>query len=96
MERLLVKFVGSSKSCDQNGDRVSRNNKKLPYLHLVTKKVVLVDYEKMGLCILVCQFLFLMSKVFVLFSVPYFCLFFVPCVTVQLFGRLYLCVLVLK
>ena len=38
MERWLVKFVGFSKGCDQNGDRVSRNNKKLSYIDRVRLK----------------------------------------------------------
>ena len=28
-----VKFVGFSKDCDQDGDKMSKINEKLPYLH---------------------------------------------------------------
>ena len=27
------------KDCDRNGDRMSKNDEKLPYLHLATKKL---------------------------------------------------------
>ena len=38
--RPLVKFVSYSEGCDKNGDRVSRNEKELPCLHQVTKKLL--------------------------------------------------------
>ena len=37
-KKSLVKFVIFSKDCGQNGDRMSKNDEKLPYLHEVTKK----------------------------------------------------------
>ena len=39
VHRQIFKFVGFIKDCDQNGDRMSKNDGKLPYLHWVTKKL---------------------------------------------------------
>ena len=32
-------FVEFGKDCDQNGERMSKDDEKLPYLHQVTKKL---------------------------------------------------------
>ena len=47
MQRSLVKFVSFSKSCDQNGDRVSKSDESY---HIIIRviKVFLVNYDKYG------------------------------------------------
>ena len=37
------------KDCDQNGDRMSKKDEKLPYLHKVTKKYFLLAMKNMVL-----------------------------------------------
>ena len=46
--RSVVKFLGFSKDCEQNGDKMSKSDEKLPYLHWVTCKLFLVGFEKNG------------------------------------------------
>ena len=43
MKRSLVKFVSFCKGCDQNGDRVSKNNESCHFA-LDDQKVILVSY----------------------------------------------------
>ena len=44
-------FCRIGKDFDHNGDRMSKNDEKLPYLHLVTKKYFLLAMQNMGLCL---------------------------------------------
>ena len=36
--KIISQFCRIGKDCDRNGDGMSKNNEKLPYLHKVTKK----------------------------------------------------------
>ena len=36
--KIISKFCWIGKDCDQNGERMSKNDEKMPYLHKVTRK----------------------------------------------------------
>ena len=37
--KIISQFCWIGKDCDQNGDRMPKNDEKLPYLYLVTKPI---------------------------------------------------------
>ena len=50
-KEIISQFCQIEGGCFWNVDRLFQNDKKLPYLHLLTKIMFLVGNEKMGLCL---------------------------------------------
>ena len=56
-KKIISRACQIGKDCDQNGDRMSKNDEKLQYLHLVTKKYFYLAMKSMGLCLYINFFL---------------------------------------
>ena len=50
-KKIISQFCRIGKYFYRNGDRLSENDEKLPYLHKVTKRKFLVRNKNMGLCL---------------------------------------------
>ena len=54
-KKIISQFHWIGKNYDQNGNRISKNDKKLTCFALGDQKVFLVSYEKYGTPVCTCQ-----------------------------------------